>query len=47
MNEFTTAKLLLPDKLNFLRMPKATVGTFADGRLKYDNKPIPITRWRN
>ena len=33
---FTTAKLRLPDKLKELRTPKAEVGTFADGRLKYE-----------
>jgi integrase len=33
---FTTAKLRLPDKLKELRKPKAHVGTFADGRLKYE-----------
>ena len=33
---FTTAKVRLPDKLKELRKPKAQVGTFADGRLKYE-----------
>ena len=33
---FTTAKLRLPDKLKELRKPKAEVGTFLDGRLKYE-----------
>lgn len=33
---FTTAKLRLPDKLKELQKPKAEVGTFADGRLKYE-----------
>ena len=33
---FTTAKLRLPDKLKELRKPKAEVGTFMDGRLKYE-----------
>jgi len=33
---FTTAKVRLPDKLKELRKPKAHVGTFADGRLKYE-----------
>jgi integrase len=33
---FTTAKLRLPDKLKELRKPKAEVGTFKDGRLKYE-----------
>ena len=35
---FTTAKLLLPDKLKILRKPKVVVGTFADGRLKYEQQ---------
>ena len=35
---FTTAKLLLPDKLKLLRKPKAVVGTFADGRLKFEQQ---------
>lgn len=34
----TTAKLRLPDKLKELRTPKAEVGTFADGRLKYETE---------
>jgi integrase len=33
---FTTAKLRLPDKLKELRTPKAEVGTFMDGRLRYE-----------
>jgi integrase len=33
---FTTAKLRLPDKLKELRKPKAEVGTFGDGRIKYE-----------
>ena len=33
---FTTAKTKLPDKLKEFRKPKAEVGTFADGRLKYE-----------
>jgi hypothetical protein len=33
---FSTAKLRLPDKLKELRKPKAEVGTFMDGRLKYE-----------
>jgi hypothetical protein len=33
---FTTAKLRLPDKLKELHEPKAEVGTFMDGRLKYE-----------
>lgn len=35
---FTTAKLRLPDKLKELCRPKAEVGTFMDGRLKYEAK---------
>ncbi|MGA2248737.1 MAG: site-specific integrase [Verrucomicrobiota bacterium] len=35
---FTTAKVRLPDKLNELRKPKAHVGTFADGRIKYETE---------
>ena len=35
---FTTAKLLLPDKLKVLRKPKAVVGTFADGRLQFERQ---------
>jgi hypothetical protein len=31
---FTTARLLLPDKLKILRKPKAVVGTFADAKLE-------------
>jgi len=31
------AKLRLPDKLEELRKPKAEVGTFADGRLKFEH----------
>jgi len=33
---FSTARLRLPDKLKELRKPKAEVGTFADGRIKYE-----------
>ena len=33
---FTTAKMRLPDKLKEFRKPKAEVGTFMDGRLKYE-----------
>src|SRR5438445_8889290 len=33
---FSTAKLRLADKLKELRKPKAEVGTFADGRIKYE-----------
>ena len=33
---FSTAKLRLPDKLKELRKPKAEVGTFGDGRIKYE-----------
>lgn len=33
---FTTAKQRLPDKVKALRKPKAEVGTFADGRLRYE-----------
>lgn len=33
---FTTARLRLPDKLRELRKPAAEVGTFADGRIKYE-----------
>lgn len=33
---FTTAKLRLPDKIKELRKPKAEVGTFSDGRIKYE-----------
>jgi integrase len=33
---FTTAKVRLPDKLEELRKPKAEVGTFKDGREKYE-----------
>src|ERR1035438_4699672 len=32
----TTAKLKLPDKIKELRTPKAEVGTFGDGCLKYE-----------
>jgi integrase len=35
---FTTAKLRLPDKLKELRKPKAQVGTFAEGRIKYESE---------
>ena len=35
---FTTAKVRLPDKLKELRKPKAHVGTFADGRIKYETE---------
>jgi hypothetical protein len=35
---FTTAKLRLPDKLKEIRKPKAVVGTFADGRLKFERQ---------
>jgi integrase len=35
---FTTARLLLPDKLKILRKPEVVVGTFADGRLKYEQQ---------
>jgi hypothetical protein len=35
---FTTAKLRLPDKLKELRKPKTQVGTFADGRIKYETE---------
>ena len=35
---FTTAKLRLPDKVKESRKPKATVGTFADGRLSFDRR---------
>jgi site-specific recombinase XerD len=33
---FSTAKLRLPDKIKELRKPKAIVGTFGEGRLKYE-----------
>lgn len=33
---FTTARVRLPDKLKELRKPPAEVGTFADGRIKYE-----------
>lgn len=33
---FSTAKQRLPDKLKELRKPKALVGSFGDGRLKYE-----------
>jgi hypothetical protein len=32
---FSTARLRLPDKLKELRKPKAEIGTFAGGRIKY------------
>ncbi len=32
----STARLKLPDKIKELRKPKAEVGTFGDGRLKYE-----------
>ena len=35
---FSIAKQRLPDKLKELRKPKAEVGTFADGRLKYESE---------
>lgn len=35
---FNTAKLRLPDKLHKLRKPKAHIGTFADGRIKYETE---------
>lgn len=35
---FTTARLRLPDKLNGLRAPRIEVGTFADGRGKYEQQ---------
>ena len=35
---FTVAKLRLPDKLEELRKPKAEVGIFADGRLKFEDQ---------
>jgi hypothetical protein len=35
---FTTAKIRLPDKLKELRKPKTQVGTFADGRIKYETE---------
>jgi len=35
---FTTAKLRLPDKLKELRKPKKQIGTFADGRIKYETE---------
>jgi integrase len=35
---FTTAKLRLPDKLKELRKPKTQIGTFADGRIKYETE---------
>ena len=35
---FTTAKLRLPDKLKELRKPKAHIGSFADGRIKYETE---------
>lgn len=37
-NVFTTAKLRLADKLKELRKPKALIGTFADGRTKYETE---------
>ena len=33
---FSVAKVRLPDKLKAFRAPKVEVGTFADGRLKYE-----------
>jgi integrase len=33
---FSTARLRLPDKLKELRKPKAEVGSFGDGRIKYE-----------
>jgi hypothetical protein len=38
VNVFSIAKQRLPDKLKELRKPKAEVGTFADGRLKYESE---------
>ncbi len=35
---FTVAKLRLPDKLEELRNPKPEVGTFADGRVKFEHE---------
>jgi integrase len=35
---FSVAKLRLPDKLKELRKPKAEVGTFADGRLQFEQQ---------
>lgn len=35
---FSVAKVRLPDKLKELRKPKAQVGTFADGRTKYETE---------
>lgn len=35
---FTIAKLRLPDKLKALRKPKAHIGSFADGRIKYETE---------
>ena len=35
---FSVAKLRLPDKLEELRKPKAEVGIFADGRLKFEDQ---------
>ncbi len=35
---FSTARLRLPDMLKELRKPKAEVGTFGDGRIKYETE---------
>ncbi len=35
---FTTAKLRLPDKLKEIRKPNAVIGSFADGRLKFERQ---------
>jgi len=35
---FSVAKLWLPDKLKELRKPKASVGTFADGRVQFEQR---------
>ena len=44
---FSTARLRLPDKLKELRKPKAEVGTFADGRIRYEAEICGITSLRN
>ena len=37
-NRIWIAKLRLPDKIKELRKPPAEVGTFADGRMKYESE---------